>query len=591
MTGNYDFKKSAAQFTARLSEFNETGLRPFLEPMLADKKLVTVALSADASIQYATNAPSAFKGGLQITKLVVSDPKNEIPATPLEAKFQYDVSLNKQVLDIRQFQFTLTPTSRGKNEVDLTGKVDMSQTNATQGDLKLTADSLDLTTYYDLFVGDKKAPATQAAAAPRASAGASSSSQASANQELEAQQLPFRNFSADATIHHIYLREVEVADAHALVKIDGGHVVVNPFKLILNKAPVNATVDLDMGVPGYKYSLSLGADKVPIAPFINSFQPERKGMLGGTITANADIKGQGTTGASLQKSLSGKFEVGTTNLNLSVVNIKNRMLKDLVNVVATIPELLRDPVSGATSLLQGVTGLGKGGLTGELQQSPIDAVTVKGDAGSGKINVSQAEVRSTAFLAETAGNVNLAPILTNSAIQFPISISLSRALGDRLGLTPANAPTNTPYVKLPDFVTMKGTVGNPKTDIDKVAVGKTGVAERWRWATRRPAQGLERLPGRRAKFRWRRKYESIQRQGKLLPSRVERCSKRRRQCHHQQRHQPAGPVRQSLRRLSKEKVIGDSAAPRCGASDSVSDQSDMSGNQPAKGKIAKRPRA
>jgi hypothetical protein len=35
-----------------------------------------------------------------------------------------------------------------------------------------------------------------------------------------------------------------------------------------------------------------------------------------------------------------------------------------------------------------------------------------------------------------------------------------------------NTPTNATYAKLPDFLTMKGTLGNSKADIDKVALVK-----------------------------------------------------------------------------------------------------------------------
>ena len=38
-------------------------------------------------------------------------------------------------------------------------------------------------------------------------------------------------------------------------------------------------------------------------------------------------------------------------------------------------------------------------------------------------------------------------------------------MSDKLGLTPANTPTNAVYVALPDFVKMRGTLGLPKPDV------------------------------------------------------------------------------------------------------------------------------
>ena len=65
-------------------------------------------------------------------------------------------------------------------------------------------------------------------------------------------------------------------------------------------------------------------------PLANSFQPERKGQLAGAFSAQAKISGAGTTGASLQKSLAGQSDVGSTSLNLSVVNSRNPLIKLLV---------------------------------------------------------------------------------------------------------------------------------------------------------------------------------------------------------------------------------------------------------------------
>jgi hypothetical protein len=83
-------------------------------------------------------------------------------------------------------------------------------------------------------------------------------------------------------------------------------------------------------------------------------------------------------------------------------------------------------------------------------------------------------VQSTAFQVEARGGVTLASVLTNSAIQIPVKVSLRQSLADKVGLVPAGTPTNATYVRLPDFVTMKGTVGQPKADINYLAL--TAVA-------------------------------------------------------------------------------------------------------------------
>ncbi len=74
LTGSYDPARQTAQLTAALSGFNQDGLRPFLEPMLAGKKLVSIAINGNASVQYDPEQSSAIKADLQVTNLVVHDP-------------------------------------------------------------------------------------------------------------------------------------------------------------------------------------------------------------------------------------------------------------------------------------------------------------------------------------------------------------------------------------------------------------------------------------------------------------------------------------------------------------------------------------
>lgn len=475
-SGSYDLTHKSAQLTSKLADFNQHGLGPFLQSMLADKKLVSVALNGNAAVQYDPQAASTIKVDLQLTNLVVSDPKGQLPATPLAATMTADVSLNKQIAEIRQFVLGLTPTDRAANQVRLSGRVDMSQTNAIQGNLKLAANSLDLTRYYDVFAGEKKTtePAPPAAASPSAPQPAAPGPE----KEPPAVHFPVRNFVADATIGRLYLHEIDITHFQATAKVDGGHVVLNPFKLALNGAPVSTTADLDLGVPGYKYALTFGAQAVPLAPLVNSLQPEQKGRVGGTFSTQANIGGAGTTGASLRKSLKGQFDAGATNLNLSIANAQSPLLKRLIDVVATIPELLRNPEAAASSLLGALgpkAAAGKsGGLANELSKAPIQQVDARGAMGNGQVTLKQAQVRSSAFQANATGAIALADVLTNSTLQIPVTIALSRPLADKLNLA-AKTPTNVAYVKLPDFLTMRGTLGQPKSDVNKKVLAATAA--------------------------------------------------------------------------------------------------------------------
>ena len=475
LSGTYGLKNKPSQLNLKLSDFNQEMLRPFLEPLPAGKKLVSISISGTASAELGPKGNSTIKADVQVTNLVVSDPARQLPSTPLEAKLQVDAGVVKQVADVQQLEITLTPTERAKNELQFEGHIDMSKTNAISGNLKVSADSLDLTSYYDLFAATNKTTAKESGRNKPQNMSAAPSTQPP--QEPPTNALPFRNFTIDASVHAFYLREIAATNFHTAIKLDGSHILLKPFQLTVEGAPMFATADLDMSVPGYKYALTCDATNVPFAPLWNTFMPEEKGKVGGTFTTYATISGTGTSGESLQKTLAGNFHVGTTNLNLNVTTIRNKMLRGLVEMVAAVPDISANPASIANFAGGVVFGKLNGSLSHDLERSPIDVITTDGVATNGQVVIRNTVVRSPTFEATvTEGTITLAPVLTNSVIDIPISIALNNAIIGRFPLLGETAmSTNASYTKLPDFFSERGTIGDPKKHISPTAFGKAMI--------------------------------------------------------------------------------------------------------------------
>ena len=367
-------------------------------------------------------------------------------------------------------ELTLTPTDRAKNTLQLDGNVDTTQADAITGSIKIAAESLDVTRYYNLLASSKAAATNnnQPAATPPA---------ADPNKEPDALKLPLKNFTVALNIGHLFLHEVDIASWQTTALLDGGHVVIKPCQLTLNGAPVTATTDLNLGVPGYTYEVAFHADAIPLAPLVNSFAPDRKGQIAGTTSLGAQVKGAGVTGASLQKNLNGQFDFAATNLDLSIANVRSPLINSVINVIIGLPDLIRNPVAALGNLLGGGTAQ-KNGWADALTASPVEAVTLQASAGEGEVQLQSAEVRSAAFQALASGRLVLAPVLTNSTLQIPVRVALSRALAGQIGLVNAATPANAGYVALPDFLKMEGTLGKPRANIDKLALvelaAKTG---------------------------------------------------------------------------------------------------------------------
>src|SRR5262249_20093503 len=86
------------------------------------------------------------------------------------------------------------------------------------------------------------------------------------------------------------------------------------------------------------------------------------------------------------------------------------------------------------------------------------------------INLSKFAVLSSAFYAESQGVIPIADVLTNSPLNMPVNIALRRSLAEKARLIPTDAPTNTAYVTLPTFVKLTCTLGDPKTQTDKLVI-------------------------------------------------------------------------------------------------------------------------
>ena len=477
VAGNYNSDKKSGQFSVKLADFNENGLRPFLESLMQDKQLVSVTMNGDLAAGFAEGGDASVKGKVQVANLVVNDPKNSAPGKPLKANFVMDASVKNQIADVQQFQIGLSPTARAKNELTASGRIDMTRSNAFEGALKLAADSLDVTEYYNLFASDENAK-TNAAAKP-----SPSPQTAPANEprtEPEPINLPVANLSLDVNIARFYLREIEITNLLTSAKIQSNRVILKP-QLAFNGAPVSASADLDLGVAGYRYDVSCNLQHVPLAPIFNSLDPQRKGQIGGTLEGRAQIKGAGVTDASIQKNLAAQFDFGSTNLNLAIPSLRNKQIKLLVTVIATLPELLRNRGAGIENLVSAVVqnpaAKGAGGLMDELMQSPINVVEVRGAVNAGKVDLERGFVQSAAFQAMATGDIRLAVPLTNSALNIPLSISLQRSLAEKIDFVPAGTPTNVAYVKLPDYVTEKGTIGEPKAKYNYAALAGTTLEQ------------------------------------------------------------------------------------------------------------------
>ncbi len=386
-----------------------------------------------------TAQDDALKGTIALNGIKLPD----LAGNPLQLTLNLDTAVSNQVAQLNQCSLKLTPTPRARNELTLTGRVDLTDPKAISGNLKLAADALDVTGYYDLFAGQ---PAkTNVTLAPPVAPAATRS-----NTEPPPVKLPFHNFTVEANIYQFYLREVDASDFQTTLLLDGSHVLLDPFQLKLNNAPVQAQADLDLSLPGYRYDLTFKADGIPLGPLVNTFSPTYRDQAQGTLLAQASVKGAGVTGGNLRTNLTGTVDFSFTNANIQVVGPKLKT------------------VLGAASVVLGSFGVP------DLTSSPLDYVTARLSAGEGAIQIPAFIIQSPIFRADSTGAIPIADVLMDSPLNQPVGIALRRDAAAKLGI--ANIPTNEPYAKLPTFVHLVGTLGIPGAKTDKAQLSSLALS-------------------------------------------------------------------------------------------------------------------
>jgi hypothetical protein len=445
LKGTWNLVTGAGDINLSARGVNEAGLRPFLQAALGDKQLRSVQLSAELSSRIDPKGESTVKATATMTNLVVRDPSGTVAETPLSAGLNLDASGTQQKLTLRQAGLKLSPTSRAKNEVTLSGDLDFAKTDALKGAFKLTSESLDVTPYVDLFGGGKPAAAPSSTPAPTPTPAPSGP-----QKEPDAIRLPVELLTFDAQVGKFFLREVAAENFAFGLKVEATRVEVQPLQLTLNGAPIKAGMKLNLGVPGYEYDMNFSAGGVPVKPLANSFVPMLKDRIEGSVVAGAQIKGAGVTGVNLKRTLQGAMNFAVTNANLK-----------LTAGAGQKPGIL----SILTSLLANTLNIR------ELKDRPIMEIQAGAKMGDGKIELVDTRARSASLEITTVGSIPIADDLMQSPLGFPLNVSLSRELAERAKLVTAETPTNALYVAIPTIASLKGTLGAPAPDVDKVKAG------------------------------------------------------------------------------------------------------------------------
>lgn len=421
------FALQRGKFQARLSKINEAGLNPWMTPALAPNKLLSVDIDGTASVQFDLERLSKVQSVVKISNFRVSDAQFPDGRKPMQLGLNVDASATGSAFDLQRILLQFGPTTNAVNELLITGKLDLAGTTPATRSASFTvsSDGLDFTPLATAFgVGgssDSKAKAKPAA------------EPVSAGPQVEPAPvtLPFSRLDTDVKIARIFLRDLVVSNFNTKIGINQDKVTADPFSLAINGAPVTARAAVNLGVPGFGYDLTFNASKIPVTPVASSVLGGEWVDLHGDVSAGLKLTGAGVTGPNLRKHLAGTVSFDAKGLDYQITALQSPLLRTLTSVLSTV---LRLP---------------------NISQSPIDSIALQSVVTNGVVQVAAAKVASPAFQAETHGTVTLADVVLQSTLNLPVSVSVPKA-GQ--------------YDRLPDFLTIKGTLAKPEASYDPLAI-------------------------------------------------------------------------------------------------------------------------
>lgn len=427
VTGDYDLGLRRGDLDIRTVNLNEKAIGPFVAVALAPKRLDSVSLDWTGKLGLDLAGQSSAKSSLRISRLQVTDPDGALPGTPLSFGVDLDGSHRGQTLTINRLLLDLGSTPRASNRIEATALLGLSPQKPQPSRVRITSDGIDLDPLYHLFVGGRPA-ARKDSPAPAPARLPSDSSELGKPIPLPVQQLTF-----ESEIARVHLREVAVTNWVTKISTEGSRIQVQPLSLTLNGAPASAAAKVDLGVQGYRYETTGSLDRIPVAPTLHSFVDrslmEAEGMLSATWT----IAGSGVALPELRKSLKGSGQFVGTNLNYKVTSTRNPLIETLVMALS---RALQIP---------------------NLSKMPVDLVSASTEVDQGIVRIRSFDVGNATYLASGKGTLELRDVLADSRYDIPISVSVPDEL------TKKREP-------LPDFLTIRGTVGDPKADIDPAGV-------------------------------------------------------------------------------------------------------------------------
>ncbi len=410
--------------TGILAGLLNTVAQPWLAPVEVTQSQAqtkaTVLLGADGSI--------ALESTGALGQLMLTEGDKPLLAKPTTIGLALKTKLSGDDIALNQTEITLPKSDRGSNKLSATGKLSAPADKDISGSLKLSSDAVDLDSVIGLL------PKNEAAA-----------TEGDFVNDLAGLPDAFAGLALDLQLQltkafwdHISIAKVDISG-----KASGKVIDLPKVQFELNGMPVTGSLRIDKKNPKPTYAFEVQLKDQLAQPLVAAIDPEVKESIAGKVTVLAKLDSSGESQGEFWANLKGTAEFKFTDGDLRVFSDTTKILLTPVAILLRLPEMLN---------------------------SPIDSMHAKLKIENESIQLETCEVKGSMFVASATGAIALDETLEASALDLPVQLSVRRDVADKAGLIPKGTPLSAKFVKLPEFVKVGGTIGEPKTKTNKLAI-------------------------------------------------------------------------------------------------------------------------
>ncbi|MDD9865989.1 MAG: DUF748 domain-containing protein, partial [Verrucomicrobiales bacterium] len=407
-----------------LADLLNAAAQPWLAPIEVTQSQTqtkaTVLLGADGSV--------AVESTGALGRLMLTEGDKPLLAKPTTIGLALKTKLSGDDIELNQTDISLPKSDRAANKLSATGKLSVPAGKDISGSLKISSDAVDLDSVIGLLP-ENEATATEGDFV----------------NDLSGLPDAFAGLALDLQLQLVkaFWDNITIAKADISGKAGGKVIDLPKVQFELNGLPVSGSLRIDKSKPNPAYAFEVQLKDQLAQPLVAAFDPESKESVAGKVTVLAKLDSSGKTQGEFWANLKGTTEFKFAEGDLRVFSDTTKILLTPVAILLRLPDMLN---------------------------SPIDSMHAKLKIENKRVQLETCEVKGSVFVAGATGAIALDETLEASALDLPVQLSIRRDLADKAGLIPKGTPLSAKFVKLPDFVKVGGTIGEPKTKTDKLAI-------------------------------------------------------------------------------------------------------------------------